>query len=212
MLVNPRNGPIKGGVVLLPKRFVINKAVLHSAQSIANTGFAVSVPELAKQQRSIDDITLDELVNAVYAAKQAARDLRKTLGKSKKVGAVGAWLAGTVALLASDEEFDASVVVCPFVRLPVADEVTIRQPLTVVSKARAPILAVFGELDSEVPIEDVRALEKVLSSSAEDDETYTYPGVGHAFFDNEAGNSEYREAAERDLWMRIDRFFAQRMS
>ena len=73
------------------------------------------------------------------------------------------------------------------------------------------MLAVFGELDSEVPIEDVRALEKALSDSPSDDESYTYPGVGHAFFDNEEGNSEYREAAERDLWTRIDRFFAQRM-
>ncbi|MCZ7608236.1 MAG: dienelactone hydrolase family protein [Planctomycetota bacterium] len=212
MLVNPRTGPIKGGVVLLPKRFVIDKAVLHSAQGIANTGFAVSVPELAKQPRTIDDVTLDDIVNGVRAAKEAARELRRTLNGDKKVGVVGAWLAGTIALLASEEEFDATVVVCPFVRLPVADDVIIRQPLDVIRRARAPILAVFGELDSEVPIEDVRALEKVLSASPSDDESYTYPGVGHAFFDNEEGNTEYREAAERDLWTRIDRFFAQRMA
>jgi carboxymethylenebutenolidase len=211
MLVNPRSGPIKGGIVLLPKRFVIDKAVLHSAQGIANTGFAVSVPELSSQPRTIDDVTVDEIVAGIAAAKKAAQELRRTLGGGKKLGAVGAWLAGTIAMLASDAEFDASVVVCPFIKLPVADEMTLRQPLTVVSQARAPILAVFGELDSEVPIEDVRALERVLSSSPEDDETYTYPGVGHAFFDNEEGNTEYREPAERDLWTRIDRFFAQRM-
>ena len=212
MLVNPRTGPIKGGVVLLPKRFVTDKAVLHSAQGIANTGFAVSVPEMSKQPRTIDDVTLEDIVNGVRAAKDAARELRRTLNSDKKVGVVGAWLAGTIALLASEEEFDATVAVCPFVRLPVADDVKIRQPLDVIRKARAPILAVFGELDSEVPIEDVRALEKALSESPSDDESYTYPGVGHAFFDNEEGNTEYREAAERDLWTRIDRFFAQRMA
>lgn len=211
MLVNPRTGPIKGGVVLLPKRFVTDKAVLHSAQGIANTGFAVSVPEISKRPRTIDDVTLEDIVNGVRAAKEAARELRRTLNGDKKVGVVGAWLAGTIALLASEEEFDATVAVCPFVRLPVADDVKIRQPLDVIRKARAPILAVFGELDSEVPIEDVRALEKALSESPSDDESYTYPGVGHAFFDNEEGNTEYREAAERDLWTRIDRFFAQRM-
>lgn len=212
MLVNPRTGPIKGGVVLLPKRFVIDKAVLHSAQGIANTGFAVSVPEMSKRPRTIDDVTLEDIVNGVRAAKEAARELRRTLNGDKKVGVVGAWLAGTIAFLASEEEFDATVAVCPFVRLPVADDVKIRQPLDVIRKARAPILAVFGELDSEVPIEDVRALEKALSESPSDDESYTYPGVGHAFFDNEEGNTEYREAAERDLWTRIDRFFAQRMA
>jgi dienelactone hydrolase len=35
--------------------------------------------------------------------------------------------------------------------------------------------------------------------------------VGHAFFDKEPGNIEYREPAERDLWQRIDRFFASKM-
>ncbi|MBX3461226.1 MAG: dienelactone hydrolase family protein [Planctomycetes bacterium] len=211
MLVNPRTGPVKAGVVLIPKRLVADKAVMHSAQGIANTGFAVRVLELSRRPRTIDNVTLDEIVHGVQQVKQAARELRQTLGSGKKIGTVGAWLGGTLGLLASDEELDACVVVCPFVKLPVADDVIIKQPLEVVGKARAPILAVFGELDSEVPIEDVRELERVLSNSPLDDETYTYPGVGHAFFDNEEGNTEYREAAERDLWMRIDRFFAQRM-
>lgn len=211
MLVNPRTGPVKAGVVLVPKRFVADKAVMHSAQGIANTGFAVRVLELSRQPRTIDNVSLDEIVHGVQQVKQAARELRKTMGGGKKVGTVGAWLGGTLALLACDEELDACVVVCPFVKLPVADDVIIRQPLEVVGKSRAPILAVFGELDSEVPIEDVRELERVLSNSPLDDETYTYAGVGHAFFDNEEGNSEYREAGERDLWTRIDRFFAQRM-
>lgn len=211
MLVNPRAGPVKAGVVLVPKRFVADKAVMHSAQGIANTGFAVRVLELTRQPRTIDNVSLDEIVHGVQQVKQAARELRKTMGGGKKVGTVGAWLGGTLALLACDEELDACVVVCPFVKLPVADDVIIRQPLEVVGKSRAPILAVFGELDSEVPIEDVRELERVLSTSPLDDETYTYAGVGHAFFDNEEGNYEYREAGERDLWTRIDRFFAQRM-
>lgn len=211
MLVNPRQGPTKAGVVLIPKRFSVDNAVMHSAQGIANTGFAVSVVELSKTPKTIDNVTQEEIVEGVQKAKEAAKDLRRTLGGGKKVGAVGAWLAGTLALLACDDEFDACVVVCPFLRLPVADDVIIRQPLDVVARARCPVLAVFGELDSEVPVEDVRALESVLSDSPIDDESYIYPGVGHAFFDNEEGNTEYREPAERDLWQRIDRFFDQRM-
>lgn len=210
MLVNPRNGPAKAGVVLVPKRLHADKAVMHSAQGIANTGFAVSVPEICPQARSIDDVTIDELVRGVQIVRDAAIELRRTLG-GKPVGGVGAWLGGTLVMLASEHDFDACVLVCPFVRLGVADDVIIRQPIDVVVRSHAPLLAVFGELDAEVPIEDVRALERVLSESPETDETYTYPGVGHAFFDNEEGNTEYREAAERDLWTRIDRFFAQRV-
>jgi dienelactone hydrolase len=211
MLVSPRSGPAKAGIVLIPKRFCVDKAVLHSAQGIANTGFAVRVLELSKEPHDLDNITVDGITEGVRKVREAADELRETLGAGKKIGVVGAWLAGTLSLLACDKALDACVVVCPFVRLPVADE-DFEQPLDVVVKARTPILAVFGELDTEVPIEDVRALERALSDSPLDDESYTYPGVGHAFFDNEEGNTEYREAAERDLWMRIDRFIEQRMS
>lgn len=194
----------------MPKRFAVDKAVLHSAQGIAATGFAVEVVELARQPRTLENVTLREINDAVPTVRDAARRLRRALD-GKKVGGVGAWLGGTVLLLACDAEFDACAVVCPFLRLQVGQPKGFRQPLEMVRSARAPILAVFGELDGEVPIEDVRTLEKVLSASPETDESYTYPGVGHAFFDKEEGNTEYLEPAERDLWMRMDRFFAHRM-
>lgn len=210
MLIQPKSGTPKAGIVLVPKRWCIDKAVLHSAQSLANAGFTVQVLELSRTPRETEDPSARDFLAAARNVREAAAALRKDL-KGKKVGAVGAWIGGSVVLLASDGELDACVAVCPFVHLPQADGTLLRHPIDAVRNANACIMAVFGELDGDVPIEDVRALETALSGSPQTDEAYTYPGVGHAFFDNEEGNREYREAAERDLWLRIDRFFQQRV-
>ncbi len=210
MLVVPKNGEAKAGVILVPKRWVADAAAMHSARALADIGFSCRVLELSRTPRGIDDVTSDEIVAGLVRLGEAEQELRKSLG-GKKVAAIGAWLGGTMVLQAADRGFDACVVVCPFVSLPAADDVIVPQPLDVAAKAKCPVLAVFGELDGDVPLEDVRALEKVLSRTGSNDEAYTYPGVGHAFFDNEPGNREYREPAERDLWLRIDRFFASRI-
>lgn len=210
MLIQPRGGKPKAGIVLVPKRWCVDKAVMHSAQSLANTGFTVQVLELAPGPRQLEDLSAQDFLAAARKVRESAAALHRTLGGGK-VGAVGAWIGGSVVLLASDGELDACVAVCPFVHLPQADGAVLRQPLEAVRNANASIMAVFGELDGEVPLEDVRALEHALSDSPQTDEAYTYAGVGHAFFDNEEGNREYREAAERDLWLRIDRFFQQRV-
>ncbi len=194
----------------MPKRWCVDKAVLHSAQSLANAGFAVEVLELSGTPLDTEDPSAQDFLAAARKVRQAARTLRAELGGGK-VGAVGAWIGGSVVLLASESDLDACVAVCPFVHLPQADGAVLRHPIEVARNANAAILAVFGELDAEVPLEDVRALEQALSQSPQTDEAYTYPGVGHAFFDNEEGNRDYREPAERDLWLRIDRFFQQRV-
>lgn len=210
MKIQPPGGKAKAGLILVPKRWCLDKSALLSAQALARTGFAVHALELSKTPRGTDDPSAQEFVAAAQAVRKAAIELRQSL-HGGKVGAVGAWIGGSVVLLASDGELDACVAVCPFVHLPQSDGKVLRQPLDAVRAANASILAVFGELDGEVPVEDVRALEKVLSESPQTDETYTYAGVGHDFFDNEDGNTEYREPAERDLWLRIDRFFQQRV-
>jgi carboxymethylenebutenolidase len=210
MLIQPKSGSPKAGIVLVPKRWCVDKAVLHSAQSLANAGFVVQVLELAQTPRETEDPSAQDFLAAARKVRETADAMRKQVSV-KKVGAVGAWIGGSVVLLASDSKLDACVAVCPFVHLPQADGVVWRHPIDAVRGANANIMAVFGELDGDVPIEDVRALEQALSGSPATDEAYTYPGVGHAFFDNEEGNRDYREAAERDLWLRIDRFFQQRV-
>jgi len=210
MLINPAKGRPKAGIVLVPKRLCVDAAALHAAQAFAQQGYACLAVEVSKQSRTVENVTATELVAGLAAVRQAIADLRKGIGGGK-VGLVGAWLGGTLALLAADAKADACAVVCPHLSLPLSDRTLLSQPLDAAARGQTPLLAVFGELDGEIPLDEIRELERVISQSPAEDEAYTYPGVGHAFFDNEPGNAEYREAAERDLWMRIDRFFAAKM-
>lgn len=210
MLINPSKGEPKAGIVLVPKRLCVDAAALGAAQAFAHQGYACHALDLSKEARTVDNVTATELVAGLAKVKQAVADLRKGL-KGKRIGLVGAWLGGTLALLAGGSGADACAVVCPHLTLPLTDRSLLQQPLVAAALTEMPLLAVFGELDGEIPLDDVRELERLLSESPAEDESYIYPGVGHAFFDNEPGNSEYREPAERDLWLRIDRFFAAKM-
>jgi carboxymethylenebutenolidase len=210
MLINPASGTPKAGIVLVPKRLALDSAAMHAAQAFARQGYACLALDLSKQPKTVDNVTTTELVAVLAKVKQSVGELRKSIGGGK-VGLVGAWLGGTLALLAGESGADACAAVCPHLSLPMSDKSVLQQPLKTAARLEMPILAVFGELDGEIPLDEIRDLEKLLSQSPSDDESYTYPGVGHAFFDNEPGNSEYREPAERDLWMRIDRFFAAKM-
>lgn len=209
MLINPRCGPVKAGVILVPKRFVIDKSAVHSAQGIANTGFAVWISEMSEVPVTIDDVAAEQLNTYAMMLREENRTFRRTLNGRCAVGVVGAWLGGTVAMMAGAGVFDASVLISPYISVPVTEPDRFKQPLEYLAETSMPVLGVFGELSSEVPLNDVRLLENTLAKRGGKHEVYTYPGVGHSFFDPEEGNSEYREAAERDLWIRIDRFFDQ---
>jgi dienelactone hydrolase len=210
MLINPSQGKPKAGIVLVPKRLCVDAAALSAAHAFAHQGYACHAVDLSKTPCTVDNVTVNQLVAGLASVKKAVADLRKGLNGGK-VALVGAWLGGTLALLAGQTGADACAVVCPHLNLPWGDEALLQQPLKAAAACEMPILAVFGELDGDIPLEEIRALERILSSSPSEDESYTYPGVGHAFFDNEPGNTEYREPAERDLWQRIDRFFASKM-
>lgn len=210
MLINPGKGEPKAGIILVPKRLCVDSAALHAAHAFARQGYACHALDLSKESRTVDNVTATELVAGLARVKQAVSELRLGL-QGKPVGLVGAWLGGTLAILAGTSGADACAVICPHLSLPLTDHTMLEQPLVAAAHSEMPMLAVFGELDGEIPLDEIRELERILSESPAEDESYIYPGVGHAFFDNEAGNSEYHEPAERDLWMRIDRFFASRM-
>lgn len=72
---------------------------------------------------------------------------------------------------------------------------------------RVPVIGLFGEDDQAIPLDQVRELETVLGDVNVAFEVHTYPGAGHAFFNDTSGT--YREEPARDAWQQVLRFFAQ---
>jgi carboxymethylenebutenolidase len=69
----------------------------------------------------------------------------------------------------------------------------------------APVLGLFGENDSFVPPNAVKALEQSIQQSGGAIETHTYPNADHAFF-NDTRPEVYNPDAALDAWNRTLRF------
>lgn len=79
--------------------------------------------------------------------------------------------------------------------------------LSAARRLRVPLLGLFGEEDQSIPLDQVHELQTVLQDVGVPFEIHTYPGAGHAFFNDT--RPSYREEAARDAWQRVLGFFAR---
>jgi carboxymethylenebutenolidase len=79
-----------------------------------------------------------------------------------------------------------------------------------VSRLGCPYLAFFGEDDEIIPAIDVEALRARTAHARHPVEIVSYPGAGHAFF-NDSRPEMYREPAARDAWPRAVSFFRRHL-
>lgn len=88
------------------------------------------------------------------------------------------------------------------------NEYTPRHPLDVVDQLKAPVLGLYGGLDTGIPLETVEAMEKALqsgSTAARKSEIQLYDNAPHAF------HADYRPSFRRedaeDGWKRMQAWF-----
>jgi carboxymethylenebutenolidase len=73
-----------------------------------------------------------------------------------------------------------------------------------------PILGIFGEEDSSIPLASVRAFEAALNNLTIANEIVIYPGEGHAFLNDHNYNQPGTAAA--DAWQRTLTFLAESLA
>ena len=69
---------------------------------------------------------------------------------------------------------------------------------------RWPVLGIFGEEDTSIPVTSVKDFEIALNELDVENNIYIYPDVGHAFA-NPSG-SNYAEEETRDAWEKTIKF------
>ena len=74
-----------------------------------------------------------------------------------------------------------------------------------VAQVTAPVLAIYGEDDGGIPLEQVRKVEQLYKTAGKDAQFVIYPKAGHAFLNPSHG--AYVESPALDAWTKAMTFF-----
>ena len=199
------------GVLVLQEWWGLVPHIEDVCDRFPREGFTALAPYLYPGERTKDPDTAGRLMMALEVPNVAA-DLRGALDAlrahptcaSSKVGTVGFCLGGQLALFAACLHPDA-VGAC-------VDFYGIHPKITPdLGRLQAPVLGLFAEKDEFVPPATVADLSQRLREAGKEHEFHTYPGVGHAFF-NDTRRDAYDATAAADAWHRTLRFFRQNVN
>jgi carboxymethylenebutenolidase len=196
------------GVVVIHEWWGLNDQIKGVADRLARDGYLAIAPDLYRGKLAADRGLAHELMRglsenrAVDLIKGAADHLRSLGGGNhRRVGTVGFCMGGRLSLAAALKGAEVQATVMFYGSVETTRETV--EPL------RAPLLGIFGREDRGIPVEDVKKFEEALKAAGKVAAIQIYPGVGHAFF-NEQGPSYDRQFAV-DAWARTQAFFAKHL-
>ena len=200
----PGKGPFPGVVVVI-EWWGLNDQIRGVADRLASAGYVALVPDLYYGRVTADPEKAHELMRGLDE-KVALKDLGSAVDYlrslpvvgSSKIGSIGFCMGGGISLRLAFQGANLAGAVM-FYGQPETDP-------AVLKTASCPVLGLFGAEDQGIPADKVEAMAKGLKEVGKGAEVKTYPGAGHAFF-NETRPS-YNQAASEDAWKRTLAFFA----
>jgi carboxymethylenebutenolidase len=123
--------------------------------------------------------------------------------RGRSIGIVGFCMGGQYAFMAACSVPSIAACVSFYGMLRYAENTPIKpeSALDMAPRLGCPYLGLFGEDDALIPRADVKELESILRRNGKNFQTKTYPGAGHAFF-NDTRPDAYRPEAAKDAWAR----------
>jgi carboxymethylenebutenolidase len=205
-LATPASG--KGpGLLVIQEWWGLVGHIKNVCDRFAAEGFTALAPDMYHGKTASEPDAAGKLFMALNIA-QAERDLRGAatylVGQSatKKLGAVGFCMGGQLALYAAT--LNPSVGACvnfygvhPNVKPDY-------------SKLSGPVLGLFAEKDGFVTPQVAKDVDAAIKKAGKQVETHIYPGVDHAFF-NDENTTAYNKTAADDAWRRTLAFFRQNL-
>ena len=201
-LATPTSG--KGpGVIVIQEWWGLVPHIKKVADRFAAEGFSALAPDMYHGQTASEPDGAGKLFMALNI-EQAEKDLRgattylKAHSSTAKVGAVGFCMGGQLALFAAT--LDASIGACVnFYGIHPNVKPDYR-------KLAGPVLGLYAEKDGFVTPDVAKGVDKAIKEAGKSSEIHIYPGVNHAFFNDERPDA-YDRAAAVDAWQRTLTFF-----
>lgn len=186
------------GVILIHEWWGLNQNIKDMAAELASNGYAVLAVDLYNGKVATDSNQARELVSsidketAVENMKAAITYLKETQS-STRVASLGWCFGGGQSLqlaLSGEQPVDATLIYY-------GSLVTDKNQL---SKINWPVMGVFGDKDTSIPVESVNEFDAALDELGIENEIYLYQGVGHAFA-NPSGQN-YAPIETADAWQK----------
>jgi carboxymethylenebutenolidase len=87
-----------------------------------------------------------------------------------------------------------------------ATELQPKYPIDLAAGIKAPVLGLYGEKDTGIPVKDVEAMREALKKAGNTaSEIVVFPDAPHAFFADY--QPSYRKDAAEDGWKRLQAWF-----
>lgn len=209
-------------VLLISEIFGVHEYIRDTARRLAKLGYFVVAPELFARQgdpRKIESVAeIIEKISGRTPDAQVMKDLDASVAWAAKQGAdtqrlaiTGFCWGGRITWLYSAHNPALKAGVAWYGRLVgVVNEFTPRHPTDLVAELKAPVLGLYGGVDTGIPIETVDAMEAALkngSPAAKGSKIHLYDNAPHAFH-ADYRPSYHKEEAE-DGWQRMLAWFRQ---
>ncbi len=210
-LVRPDDDHSYPGIVLIQEWWGIEPHIRDIAHRLASEGFVVMVPDLYHGKIATEPDDARKLIMLVRGNVERALDevtlaaeyLRNNAGvQPKKIGMMGFCMGGFVTYLMA-QRYPHLGAISPWYGGgydPTAEDV---------AKVSAPVLAMYGELDGGIPINQVRKIESLYKAAGKDAEFRIYKDAGHAFLNPDHG--DMHEPSAKDAWTRAVAFFKEQL-
>ncbi len=195
------------GVFVIQEWWGLVPHITKVCDRFAAEGFTALAPDMYHGQTANEPGGAEKLFMALNIG-QAEKDLRGAANyllsqsSTKKIGAVGFCMGGQLALFAAT--LNPAIGAC-------VDFYGIHPNVKPdYSKLAGPVLGLFAERDQFVTPKVARDVDATIKKASKQSEIHIYPGVDHAFFNDERKDT-YNKAAADDAWRRTLTFFRQHL-
>jgi len=185
-LAKPKQQGTYPGIIMVHEWWGLNDNIKYMAKLLAKEGYIVFAVDLYDGQVAADSTTAGKLAGnvrndpqqAILTLKKSVEYLR-TKENTPKVASLGWCFGGGQSLqLALNEKLDATVI---YYGQLINDKEQLK-------KIEWPILGIFGEKDTSIPVSTVEEFRSALNELKIEHDIKIFPGVGHAFANPSGSN------------------------
>jgi carboxymethylenebutenolidase len=204
-------------ILVIQEIFGVHEHIRDLCRRLAKQGYLALAPELYFRQGNPDkfqDIpTLSKQLVAKVPDSQVLSDLDHCAhwaashgGDSRRLGITGFCWGGRITWLYAAHNPQVKAAVAWYGKLVGEKTLLIpRYPIDVAAALAAPVLGLYGALDTSISLESVDTMRQAVNSAKSESEIIVYPDAGHAF--NADYRPSYHAASAIDGWQRMLAWF-----